>query len=372
MARILVTGGAGFVGSHLVEALLAGGHTVRVIDSLVPQVHGPGARPRYLPPDVEFIHADIRDQAALERALARVEVIFHQAAEVGVGQSMYEIERYVGANTYATAVLLQRLSRGGHRVEKLIIASSMSIYGEGAYRCAEHGPVFPAQRSLQQLADRQWEMCCPTCGHPVQPEPTDEAKPLRPASVYAISKLDQELMGLALGRAYGLPTVALRYFNIYGRRQSLSNPYTGIAAIFGSRLLNRRPPLIFEDGRQTRDFTHVSDVVHANLLAMERDAANFEAINVGTGRPLTVLEVATTLGRLLGVEVEPELSGAFRAGDIRHCYADIGKARRLLGYEPRISFEDGMADLVGWMREQEATDGFEQARRELELRGLAR
>jgi dTDP-L-rhamnose 4-epimerase len=371
MTHILVTGGAGFIGSHLVDALLEGGHTVRVLDSLVRQVHGDGA-PRYLPADVELIAADVRDQAALERALDGVEVIFHQAAEVGVGQSMYEIVRYVGANTLGTAAMLERLSRGGHRVEKLIVASSMSIYGEGAYRCEEHGLVYPALRPAEQLAARDWEMRCEICRQPVAATPTDEAKPLRPTSIYAISKMDQEAMALAVGRAYGLPTVALRYFNSYGPRQSLSNPYTGIAAIFGSRLLNGRPPLIYEDGRQIRDFTHVSDIVRANLLAMERDQANFEAINVGTGRPLSVGGIAGILIELFGAGLAPEITRQFREGDIRHCYADTRKARRLLGYEPRVSFEEGIQELVGWMREQIAEDSLELAKRELELRRLTK
>jgi dTDP-L-rhamnose 4-epimerase len=368
---MLVTGGAGFIGSHLVDALLERGHRVRVLDSLVRQVHRDGA-PRQLAADVEFIAADLRDEAALERALDGVEVIFHQAAEVGVGQSMYEIVRYVGANTFATAVLLERLSRGGHRVEKLIIASSMSIYGEGAYRCAEHGLVYPAPRPAAQLAARDWEMRCEICRQPVAAVPTDEAKPLRPTSIYAISKMDQESMGLAVGRAYGLPTVALRYFNSYGPRQSLSNPYTGIAAIFGSRLLNGRPPLIYEDGRQIRDFTHVSDIVRANLLAMERDQANFEAINVGTGRPLTVGDVAAILIGLFGADLAPEITQLFREGDIRHCYADTCKARQLLGYEPRVTFEQGIQELAGWMGEQMAEDSLELAKRELELRRLTK
>ncbi len=391
--RILVTGGAGFIGSHLVDALVAEGHDVRVYDSLVPQVHGRSQiadrkSPAYLNPKAQFIYGDVRDANALRQALRGVEVVFHQAAEVGVGQSMYEITRYVNANTGGTAVLLELLANEPHTVQKLIVASSMSIYGEGAYECPVHGPVYPQLRPAEQLEARDWEVCCPVtndetrntqyavrttpCGLPLKPLPTPEDKPLFPTSIYAISKMDQELMCLAIGRAYDIPTVALRYFNAYGPRQALSNPYTGVAAIFSSRLLNGNPPLVFEDGLQSRDFIHVSDIVRANLLAMERDEADFGVFNVGTGRPSTVLDVAHALAEGLGVDIEPEIVNQFRAGDIRHCYADITRICQTLGFEPQVRFEDGMADLIDWVREQEGVDLVEQARAELEQRGLAR
>lgn len=372
--KILVTGGAGFIGSHLVDALLAHGHEVRVFDSLEPQVHGglreDGKRPDYLDPGVELIVGDVRNREALRRALEGVEAVFHQAAVVGVGQSMYEIERYTDTNVRGTAVLLDILSNEHNGVGKLIVASSMSIYGEGAYRCAGCGPVYPALRSEEQLAARDWEMRCPWCGEHVEAQPTAEGKPLAPTSVYAINKRDQEEMCLTVGRAYSIPTVALRYFNVYGPRQALSNPYTGVAAIFSSRLLNDTPPLIFEDGRQGRDFVHVSDIVQANLLALESEAANYGVFNVGTGKATTVREVAEILNRVLDRDLEPAMVEKFRAGDIRHCYADIGKAQRALGYAPRISFEEGMRGLVAWVRAQEAEDRAEQATRELERRGL--
>ena len=373
MGKVLVTGGAGFIGSHIVDALVERGYHVRVFDDLVPQVHGENAeRPAYLHPQVEFTKGDMCDRDALRQALQDVEVIFHDAAEVGVGQSMYEIERYVGANTYGTSILLDLLVNEKHSVRRLIVASSMSVYGEGAYRCADCGPVYPQLRSSEQLAAQDWEMHCPYCGTAVESVATGEEKPLYPTSIYAISKMDQELMCLNVGRAYDIPTVALRYFNTYGPRQALSNPYTGVAAIFSSRLLNDNPPLIFEDGLQSRDFTHVSDIVQANLLAMEREAADFQVFNVGTGRNLTVLDVAHTLAEGLGMEVEPEIVERFRAGDIRHCYADISKARDVLGFEPQIRFEDGMADLVNWVRQQESVDRVELARAELDKRGLTR
>jgi len=381
--NILVTGGAGFIGSHLVDALIAQGHDVRVYDSLVPQVHGPndGQPPAYLHPGVEFIHGDIRDADSLREALKGVEAVFHQAAEVGVGQSMYEITRYVDTNSNGTAVLLEILANEPHTVQKLIVASSMSIYGEGAYECPVHGMVSPQLRPTEQLAARDWEVHCPmpkdtarssSCGLPLKPLPTDEDKPLFPTSIYATTKMDQELMCLAIGRAYDIPTVALRFFNVYGPRQALSNPYTGVAAIFSARLLNGNRPLVFEDGYQTRDLIHVSDIVRANLLVLERDEADYGVFNVGTGQPHTVLDVAYALAEGLGVDIEPDIVGQYRAGDIRHCYADITRIRETLDFEPQMRFEDGMADLVAWIRDQEGHDLVDQARAELERRGLTR
>jgi dTDP-L-rhamnose 4-epimerase len=374
---ILVTGGAGFIGSHLVDALVARGHHVRVFDNLEPQVHGPLREqhrwPPYCNPAAEYILGDVRDRDALRRALSGVDVVFHEAAVVGVGQSMYEIERYVDANTRGTAVLLDILAddaavRG--RLHGLVVASSMSIYGEGAYHCAAHGTVYPRLRPAAQLAARDWEMRCPICREPAAPLPTDEDKPLHSTSIYAVTKRDQEEMCLTAGRAYGIPAVALRYFNTYGPRQALSNPYTGVAAIFSGRLLNGKPPVIFEDGRQSRDFVHVSDIVQANLLAMDRPEAGYGAFNVGTGRALTVLDVARALIAHLESDLAPEIAAQYRAGDIRHCFADT---RRLaaLGYAPRVRFEDGMAEVVAWVRCQSAADTFDRARRELADRGLA-
>jgi dTDP-L-rhamnose 4-epimerase len=299
-----------------------------------------------------------------------IEVIFHQAAAVGVGQSMYAIEHYVDANTRGTAVLLDLLANKSHSVRKLVVASSMSAYGEGKYGCVEHGEFYPPLRPVRQLAKHDWEMRCPLCGEPAEPLPTDESKPLYPTSVYAITKRDQEEMCLTVGRAYGLPTVALRYFNAYGTRQALSNPYTGVAAIFCGRLLNDKPPVIYEDGLQSRDPTHVSDIVQANLLALEREEMNDGVFNVGTGRSLTILDVAEALIDHLGGQQESEIVHKFRAGDIRHCYADISRIQAM-GYRPTVRFKDGVAELVGWVRSQRAVDGFERARQELDSRGLA-
>ena len=368
---VLVTGGAGFIGSHIVEQLLERGYRVRVLDSLVEQVHGP-LGPRYVSKEADFIRGNVNDVDVLRRALKDVSVIIHDAAEVGVGQSMYEIVRYVAGNTVATAVLLELLANEPHQVQKMIVASSMSIYGEGAYCCPCDGTVYPRLRPSDQLERREWRMRCPHCAEEVQPIPTPEDKPLFPTSVYAITKLDQELLCLAVGAAYDIPVVALRYFNTYGPRQSLSNPYTGAAAIFASRLLNGRAPVIFEDGHQRRDFVHVSDIARANVLALESVAANGQVLNIGTGRPLSILDVATTLARLLDSPMEPEIVGKFRAGDIRDCYADISRSRELIGYEPKVPFENGMAELATWLSGQHADDRVAVATAELEKRGLTR
>ena len=369
--RILVTGGAGFLGSHLADALLARGHEVRVLDNLTEQVHGAGPRPEYLADEVELLRGDMRDLDVVREALDGIDVVYHLAAAVGVGQSMYRIAHYMGANTQGTANLLQAMLDRKAKVEKLVVASSMSIYGEGKYLCEQCGEMSPPPRSIAQLKSHQWEVKCPRCSLALAPIATDESKPLQCTSVYALSKRDQEEICLLYGRTYGLPVVALRYFNIYGPRQALSNPYTGVAAIFASRLLNGKPPLIFEDGLQMRDFVDVRDVVAANLLAMERSEADGEALNLGSGHPISVREVAATLGRALGRDVPPEITGKYRAGDIRHCFADITNARRLLGYEPRHNFASGgVAELVEWLSAQSPEDRASEAVAQLNTHGL--
>ena len=368
--NILVTGGAGFIGSHLTEALIASGHRVRVLDSLVPQVHSNGAA-SYGHPDADFLHGDVCDPRTVDRALEGIDAIFHEAAEVGVGQSMYEIDRYVKANDMGTAVLLQALVRSKRRLRKLVVASSMSIYGEGAYVCPKCGLVYPQLRPPQQLLERRWEVECSDCGSELMPAPTREDKPLFPTSVYAITKQDQEQFCLVVGRAYDIPTVALRYFNVYGPRQALSNPYTGVCAIFSARLLNDEPPMIFEDGEQTRDFVHVNDIVQANLLALENDDANGQVMNVGTGVPTSVREVCTLLATGLGKNIEPEIVGKYREGDIRHCIADISRARQL-GYAPSVTLADGIPELLEWVGKQTAEDRVIAATEELAARQLVR
>jgi dTDP-L-rhamnose 4-epimerase len=367
--RVLVTGGAGFIGSHVVDRLVEVGHDVRVLDSLDPQVHHGSPPP--LSPDAEVIEADVRDRAAVRKALDGVDRLIHLAAAVGVGQSMYEIEHYTSVNAVGAAIVLEEAAAVRDRLEKSIVASSMSIYGEGLYSCAaEETEISPDVRSDEQLAAREWELRCPSCGAALEPMQTPERKPLAPTSIYAINKRDHEEMFLAWGRAYKTPTTALRFFNVYGPRQSLSNPYTGVAAIFASRLLNRRPPVVFEDGRQSRDFIHVSDIVAAVEAALEPGRGDGLAVNVGTGRSVSVLTVAEVLARELGMDFEPEIRNQFRAGDIRHCFADISLAREALGYEPKASFEDGMRELCAWLADQEATDLVDEATDALVKRGL--
>lgn len=381
--RVLITGGAGFIGSHLADELLAHGHEVRVIDALLPQVHGNGGaghghggrqetRPGYLDPSVELIEGDVRDRALLQRALRGVDVVFHLAAMVGVGQSMYRIADYTSANDLGTATLLEALVEHAPRqqIRRLVVASSMSIYGEGLYRDARARLHDEVERTRAQLAAGAWEPR-DAQGAPLTPVPTPETKRPVLSSVYALSKYSQEQRCLLVGRAYGIPAVALRFFNVYGTRQALSNPYTGVLAIFAARYLNDRPPILFEDGRQQRDFVHVRDVARACRLAMIEPAAVGRAINVGSGCAHTIREVARHMAAALGKEhIEPEISGQYRVGDIRHCHADIGLARQLLGYEPRTALRDGLAELAGWIATQAAVDHVARAREELTARGL--
>ena len=368
--RTLVTGGAGFIGSHLVRTLVAQGDDVVVLDSLEPQVHG-DQRPD-LPPSVELIVGNVGDAALADKALAGADRVVHLAAAVGVGQSMYEIARYTELNTMATARFLERVVAQRPMPTRLVVASSMSIYGEGEYVCEEHGRVAPGPRPEEQLLARAWETACPSCGRELRPVGTSEAKPLIPTSIYAINKRDHEEMCLVTGAAYGIAAVALRFFNVYGPGQALSNPYTGVAAIFASRLLNGRPPVIFEDGEQSRDFTHVSDIVQGILRALASEAAVGQAVNLGTGRPTTVAEVAHVISAGMGLDIEPVRNGQYRAGDIRHCFADPARARELLGFEASVSLEDGFRDLLSWLKHQEAVDRVEAATEELAQRGLAR
>ena len=368
--KTLVTGGAGFIGTHLVRELVARGDEVVVLDSLEEQVHG-GCQPD-LPDGVELIVGDVGDTASADRALEGVDRVVHLAAAVGVGQSMYEIARYTERNTMQTAKFLERVVARTPLPTRLVVASSMSIYGEGEYECAEHGRMAPAPRPEEQLLARQWELVCPTCGAKLTPVGTREDKALIPTSIYAITKRDHEELCLVTGAAYGIQTVALRFFNVYGPGQALSNPYTGVAAIFASRLLNEHAPIIFEDGEQSRDFIHVSDIVRGIICALESGKAVGHAVNLGTGRPTTVTQVADVLSTSLGLDIESECNGKYRAGDIRHCVADPTNAVELLGFVAQTSFADGMANLVEWLADQEAVDRVDAATDELAARGLAR
>ncbi len=351
--RVLITGGAGFVGSHLADALAGDGHDVVLFDNLEPQVHGAKVeRPAYLDKDHRLVRGDIRDPSALAPLVHQVDVVVHLAAMVGVGQSMYQVRRYTDVNAMGMASLLEALAQSRGQVRKLLVASSMSIYGEGAYRCAHHDRVAPRLRPAAQLQSGDWEVHCPRCDSALEPLATDEDKPLFPTSIYAINKRDHEEMALAFGFAYELPAVALRFFNIYGSRQALSNPYTGVAAIFCGRMLEGQTPLIYEDGRQMRDFVHVSDIVQACQLAMASPAADYQVLNVGTGQPISVRDVFTLLAEALDFQAPPRITRQFRAGDIRHCYADISRIRSLLGFEPRTTFADGVRELIGWVANQ--------------------
>jgi dTDP-L-rhamnose 4-epimerase len=365
--HILITGGAGFIGSHLADHLIDAGHTVRALDRLDPQVHGPHPhRPAYLHPDVELQRGDVRDAAAVEQALDGIDAVFHLAAAVGVGQSMYEVEHYTSTNAGGTAVLLQALVR--QPVARLVVASSMSLYGEGMYRRPDGDQVEGGERPRAQLRAGRWELCAGDV--PLEPLPTPEHKRPCLSSVYALSKYDQERLCLLIGGAYDIPTVALRFFNVFGTRQALSNPYTGVLAIFASRLLNQRPPLIFEDGRQRRDFVSVHDVVQACRLALEVPAAAGHAFNIGSGQSHTVAEVAEMMAVALDTPIAPVLTGEYRVGDIRHCFADIGLAKSILGYRPAVTLERGIGALAHWLRDQSAEDHVVTAHRELATRGL--
>ena len=369
-SRILITGGAGFVGSHLADALLEAGYQVRALDNLSEQVHGAGgARPAYLDERVELIRGDVRDPVKVAEALEGIDAVYHFAAAVGVGQSMYQIEQYTDINNRGTAVLLEALAK--RPVKKLVVASSMSLYGEGLYHNSAGMLCVPQERELEALRAGDWELKDHT-GQALEPIPTPESKIPAPSSVYALSKYDQEKLCLVVGKAYGIPTVALRFFNIYGTRQALSNPYTGVLAIFSSRYLNDAPPQIFEDGLQRRDFVHVQDVAQACQLALERDDANGEVFNVGSGCSYSIREIAEKVGKVLGKShIEPEITGKYRVGDIRHCYADISKAQNVLGYRPKVTIEDGLADLAEWLKGQTAQDRTQTMREELASRGLA-
>lgn len=369
-ALVLVTGGAGFIGSHVANLLAESGARVRVIDALDTQVHGeePGF-PSHLHAEVERVAGDIRDRDTLQAALVEVTHVCHLAAAVGVGQSMYEIEHYVDVNNRGTALLLEALME--RRVQRLMVASSMSVYGEGLYRQpgGDEGASYcePPLRSREQLSRGRWEI--ETTGGVLQPVATPETKHVAPASVYALSKYDQEQMCLMWGAAYGVPTVALRFFNAYGPHQALSNPYTGVLAIFAARCLNGNQPLIFEDGMQRRDFVSVRDVARACQLALTTPAVG-EVFNIGSGNPRTVLEVASSVIEAVNARVDPLVTGKYRCGDIRHCFADISKARRSLGFTPQVKFEDGLLELSEWLASTSAHDNFMRASAELDRRGL--
>ncbi|HVE84476.1 MAG TPA: NAD-dependent epimerase/dehydratase family protein [Myxococcales bacterium] len=376
--RVLITGGAGFIGSHLADELLRCGYQVRALDNLIDQVHGPGGhRPASLAPEVDLVEGDVRDSDAVRRALRGVDAVFHLAALVGVGQSMYQLERYTSVNTLGTAVLLEALIETP--VERLVVASSMSLYGEGLYRDLDGNLTTAPERDVRALRSGRWELE-DGLGRPLVPVPTPETKPPAFPSVYALTKHDQERMCLSIGRAYGFPTVALRFFNVFGTRQALCNPYSGVLALFAARYLNRKPPLINEDGLQRRDFVHVKDVARACRLALEVEEASGGVFNVGSGTSLSIREVAGRMAHALGLgggkgkdrdRLRPQLTGTYRTGDVRHCFADITRARQVLGYEPQVSFDDGLVELAEWLSTRLEVDRPDAAGAEPAQRGLA-
>jgi dTDP-L-rhamnose 4-epimerase len=367
--HILITGGAGFIGAHVANELLAHGHKVRALDTLSPQVHGPDRkRPDYLASDVELIVGDVRDAAAVALAVEGTDAVVHLASLVGVGQSMYQIAEYTSVNNLGTAVLWEALAK--HPVSCVVVASSMSIYGEGLYRDADGTVRAPQDRSLDQLRMHDWEVR-DDHGRLLAPVATPEDKTPCLASVYALSKYDQERLCLMLGRAYNIPAVALRFFNTYGPYQALSNPYTGVLSNFASRVLNGNPPLIFEDGLQKRDFVSVYDVGRAVRLAIDTPSAAGGAFNISSGQPMTVKECAERTVRAIGrPDIEPQITGKWRAGDIRHCFADISLAKQVLGWAPQVTLEQGLEDLANWLTGQTAIDRGLEARAELAARGL--
>ncbi len=366
MTRILVTGGCGFIGNYVARELLDHGYEVRLLDSFVEQVHS--AASTDIPTGAELITGDVRDKAIVAAALRDVDAVIHLAAEVGVGQSQYEIARYVGANDLGTAVLLETMI--GLPVRTIVVASSMSVYGEGLYADAVGNRLPRVRRRADLVKLGQWNPVGED-GRDLFPVPTDEEKPVDLASIYALTKYAQERQVLIFGAAYGVNAVALRLFNVFGPGQALSNPYTGVLANFASRLANGQPPMIFEDGEQQRDFVHVRDVARAFRLAVERPAANGHVINIGSGQAYAIREVAELLAEAMGVpQIAPEIMGKARSGDIRNCFADTSKAAALIGYQPRFRLENSLDEMVAWVREVGAVDKGAEMRRQLEERGL--
>ncbi len=366
--RILVTGGAGFIGSHTVDLLLQQGHTVRILDSLAPPVHSDGKMPAYVPREAEFLLGDVRDRAAWERALRDIDAVFHFAA---YQDYLTDFSKFFHVNTVGTALLYEIIVENKLPIRKIVVASSQATYGEGKYACARDGVQYPPLRSLEQLMRREWEPRCPVCGGAMQPLDTDESR-VNPHNQYAMSKYTQEMIALNLGRRYDIPSVALRFSIVQGPRQSFRNAYSGVLRIFTTRLLFDRAPICYEDGQQLRDYVSVHDVARANVLVLQDPRADGQAFNVGSGHAITVIEYARLIARALGKPIAPEMPGQFRFGDTRHIVSDIAKLRAL-GWEPRVSFEEIVAEYVAWARAQpDVRDYYADAEREMLARGTIR
>ncbi|MBI3538167.1 MAG: SDR family NAD(P)-dependent oxidoreductase [Chloroflexi bacterium] len=366
--HILVTGGAGFIGSHTIDLLLQKGHRVRVLDNLMPPVHRDQHLPAYIPRDVEFIHGDVRDHAAWERALENIDAVFHLAA---YQDYLTDLSKFFHINTVGTALLYEIIVTQKLPVKKIVVASSQSVYGEGKYECAEHGVQYPPLRAEEQLKRREWDVRCPLCARKMKMLITDEAR-VNPHNQYAMSKYTQEMLALNFGKRYAIPTVALRYSITQGPRQSFRNAYSGILRIFTTRLLFDRAPIAYEDGAQLRDYVSVHDVARANVLVFEDARANYKVYNVGGGRAVTVNDYAQLLARIIGKNIAPQQPGHFRFGDTRHIVSDISNLRAL-GWEPRVALEDIAREYVEWARAQpDVRDYYEQAEREMLMSGTLR
>lgn len=372
MKKVLITGGAGFIGTHLSQSLLEQGYGVIVLDNLSPQIHGAD----YTFPEregIRFIKGDVRNKADWEEALKEANIVVHYAAETGTGQSMYEVHRYIEHNISGTGLLLDALVNTQHNVEKVIVASSRAIYGEGKYACDQHGVQYPPSRKDKDLAAGNFEPRCPVCDKPLQVLPTDEDSKLHPSSVYGITKLSQEQLVLNVCQSIGIPALAFRYQNVYGPGQSLKNPYTGILSIFSTLIRSGGKRInIFEDGEETRDFVYVGDVVKATMLGIESEAVSHEVYNVGSGVATTVLEVAEQLRTLYAADTEIEVTGNYRIGDIRHNVASLEKISADLGFHPEVSFSEGIRKFAAWVQQQEEVQGgsYEESIRQMKQKGL--
>lgn len=372
--QVLITGGLGFIGLNLAKELITHGWRVRLFDNLSPQIHGalPCIKDELISsPEVEVVRADIRDAESLKSALRGTDAIVHLAAETGTAQSMYQIAHYNLVNSQGTALLMDILAKEPNSVKKIVLSSSRSIYGEGAYRCAEHGLVFPASRTLLDLQAKHWDPACPVCAKAVQAVPTQEDAVPNPASIYAATKLAQENLVRIAGAALNIDTVVLRLQNVFGAGQSLNNPYTGILSIFSTRIRRGLTLPIFEDGMESRDFVHIRDVSRAFRMALTSDAANGEILNVGSGKPTSVMQAAGLLVDMLGGKVTPLVTGQYRLGDIRHCYADLTRISASLGFTPEIDIKTGLREFVDWVLTQPLPeDGLDMANDELKKKGI--
>ena len=374
MKNILITGGAGFIGSNLTVKLVSKGYNVTILDNLSKQIHGKNQDSTLynsIKDKATFILGDVSNKSDWQKALRNQDSVIHLAAETGTGQSMYEITRYNEVNIIGTAHLLNILANQEHTIEKILIASSRSIYGEGKYLCHNHGVTFPNERNAADMAKGNFNPICNKCNKELILKATDENSKIHPSSIYGITKQQQEQMILLMGKALKIPAVALRYQNVYGPGQSLSNPYTGILSIFSTRLLNGNDIDIYEDGEESRDFVFIDDVVDATVLSLEKKEANHQIFNVGSGVATTVSEVANTLRELYDSNVGINISGKYRLGDIRHNYADLSKIKNVLGFHPKFNFRTGISEFVNWVKTQNIQeDKYENSIKELKQKGL--